>query len=445
MFLIAGGPGQGSRDVFGLGEPSTVAMYRQPFPGYTLVAYDDRGTGTSGLLDCPALQAAPDGHRGGAGRRRARTRSARAGPLQHDRPREDLEAVRAALGFDKIGLYGTSYGTKLALAYASPIPHHVERLLLDSVLPPEFPDPFEANVLSAMPATLDRFCANGSLPRRDARTTRATSSPWRTRSPRSRCRRGAAARMARTATVHLVGLDLLSMVLDSDLNPGLAAELPAVVHAARLGNPQPLLRLYQLDSQTSAEPAPELSSALYAATVCHDGPFPWAPDTPIRRPAGDGSGCDHRAAARLARRRSARGRPSSATPSFCLDWPSPSGGVVYGAGPYPDVPMLAVSGGYDMRTPTPGAVSVAAQFPQGHVLVVPGVGHSVLGADASGCSQRAVRSWMLGGAVPATCARPAAFVAARPPIRRRRRGPRHRSADSGDRHARRSRTPRRCG
>ena len=76
--------------------------------------------------------------------------------------------------------------------------------------------------------------------------------------------------------------------------------------------------------------------------------------------------------------------------------------------------MLAVSGGYDMRTPTAGADSVAAQFPQGHVLVVPGVGHSVLGADVSGCSQAAVRDWILGGAVPATCPRPEAFVAVTP-------------------------------
>ena len=87
-------------------------------------------------------------------------------------------------------------------------------------------------------------------------------------------------------TVRLTGLDFLSVILDSDLNPGLAAELPAVVHAARAGNPLPLLRIYQLDSQSSAEAAPDLSSALYAATDCHDGPFPWAPDTPVQdRPA----------------------------------------------------------------------------------------------------------------------------------------------------------------
>jgi hypothetical protein len=67
--------------------------------------------------------------------------------------------------------------------------------------------------------------------------------------------------------------------------------------------------------------------------------------------------------------------------------------------------MLAVSGGFDMRTPTPGASSVVARFPQGHLTIVPGVGHSTVTADPSGCAANAVRTWMLGGVPPATCTR----------------------------------------
>ena len=45
------------------------------------------------------------------------------------------------------------------------------------------------------------------------------------------------------------------------------------------------------------------------------------------------------------------------------------------------------------------------------MLVVPGIGHSVLGADPSGCSQLAVRNWILTGAVPpAACPRPKPIV-----------------------------------
>src|SRR5204863_9602678 len=73
---------------------------------------------------------------------------------------DDMEAVRAALGVDKIGLYGVSYGTKLALAYALGYPTHVDRIALDSVVPVQFPDPFDQNVLQEMPGTLQRYCAD---------------------------------------------------------------------------------------------------------------------------------------------------------------------------------------------------------------------------------------------------------------------------------------------
>jgi len=49
VFLLAGGPGQGSAHTFDLGDPQSASLFRFLFPGYTLVAYDDRGTGNSGL------------------------------------------------------------------------------------------------------------------------------------------------------------------------------------------------------------------------------------------------------------------------------------------------------------------------------------------------------------------------------------------------------------
>ena len=90
-----------------------------------------------------------------------------------------------------------------------------------------------------------------------------------------------------------------------------------------------------------------------------------------------------------------------------------------GAGPLPDVPVLALSGGYDMRTPTSSAAAVIRSFPHGKLLVVPAVGHSVVGADNSFCAIRAVRSWVTDGNVPATCQRPSFLVVppgAYPPV-----------------------------
>ena len=215
----------------------------------------------------------------------------------------------------------------------------------------------------------------------------------------------------KTKSERLDGVGVLSVVIDSDLNPALAAELPAAMHAARAGNTKPLLRLYDLDTKTSSLTAVDLSAALFAATVCRDGPFPWPSDSSpsIRAgllaqalaalPAGS-FGPFGSYAAKLG------------NADLCVDWPTPTGNAALQSTPYPDVPMLALSGGFDMRTPTAGAASVVAQFPQGHLVVVPGVGHSVVTADPSGCALLAVRNWILNATVPAsTCARPKFIVA----------------------------------
>jgi pimeloyl-ACP methyl ester carboxylesterase len=409
IFLVAGGPGQGSARSFDLGSAWSAAFYRFLFPGYTLVAYDDRGTGSSGLLDCSGAQSAvaPDQ----AGQLVADCAAAlgpqRAfyGTADHA---EDLEAVRQSLGIDRIAIWGVSYGTKLALAYALAHPDHVERLLLDSVVPPEGSDLFGTGVLQAMPATLAAYCSGGACQAATpdfsgdvvAVANQLAASPLRARVLEAN---------GRTQAVELNALTFLDMVVGADLSPGLAAELPAAVHAARTGDPQPLLRLALLETLGSAAPAADLSLALYLATVCRDGPFPWQPDTPLS---------DRPALAQAA----LTALPSGSFGPFgswanglsnvdtCLNWPSPTGGDTLGAGPLPEVPVLAISGGLDLRTPTAGAASVVALFPHGQLLVVPGVGHSVLTTDLSGCAENAVRSWMIGQTPPTTCARAKSYL-----------------------------------
>ena len=410
VFLIAGGPGQGSAHVFDLGSPDSAGLFRFLFPGYTLVAYDDRGTGASGLLNCPGLQTAttPDGEDALAATC-ASSLGAQAqfyGTADHV---EDLEAVRASLGVDRIALYGVSYGTKLALAYASAHPDHVERLVLDSVLPPSLPDPFSANVARSMPATLAAFCTGVC-----DTATHDFSGDVTTVANRLALKpiQGTVLQTTgKTKSERLDGVGVLSVVIDSDLNPALAAELPAAMHAARAGNTKPLLRLYDLDTKASSLTAIDLSAALFAATVCRDGPFPWPSDSsPSVRAALLAQALAAMPAGSFGPFGSYAAKLGNA--DLCVDWPTPTGNAALQSTPYPDVPMLALSGGFDMRTPTAGAASVVAQFPQGHLVVVPGVGHSVTTADPSGCALLAVRNWILNATVPAaTCARPKFIVA----------------------------------
>jgi pimeloyl-ACP methyl ester carboxylesterase len=410
MMLVAGGPGQGSASVFNLSDKNSAELYHVLFPGYRIVAFDNRGTGKSGLLLCSALQQSTtfvgqDALAAGC--------AATIGPNRdfystHDHA-DDTEAVRVALGVDKIALWGTSYGTKLALAYALAYPTHVERLLLDSVLPTEYPEPLEMNVLHDMPLALSGYCAGGVC--RAATPNLAAEVAAVANALAAKPARGPV-RLAngKVRNERMDGLDMLALVVDSDLNPGLAAALPAATHAARLGKMGALLRLHYLDLGGSSYTAEALSVGLNAATSCADGHFPWDPAAPLTdRPA-------KLAAAIAALPAGALGpfgpwATQLGTAAFCVRWPSPTVATPpLGAGPLPDVPVLSLSGGYDMRTPTSSAAAVTRLFPHGKLLVVPGIGHSVVGADNSFCAIKAVRSWVTDGNVPATCQRPYLIV-----------------------------------
>lgn len=48
----------------------------------------------------------------------------------------DVEALRIGLGYAKVSFYGVSYGTMFALEYARQFPTTVDRMILDSVIPP---------------------------------------------------------------------------------------------------------------------------------------------------------------------------------------------------------------------------------------------------------------------------------------------------------------------
>jgi len=399
IFLIAGGPGQGSAYTFALGDPGEQQLFRYIFPGYNLVAYDDRGTGESGLIDCPALQSANDiDTERAAAAACGVSLGAAASFYSTAAHAEDLEAVRLSLGIDKVALYGVSYGTKLSMAYALAHPDHVSRLLLDSVLPPEGPDPYGASVLQQMSTTLPSYCAVGCNAKAFLSDVIALANAYAAKPLQGKVLMPG----GRSVTKKVEGLDLLSIVLDADLSPGEAAELPAVLHAARLGSTQPLLRLAVLHDAANQESSIDLSDGLYAATVCRDGGFPWDPALP----ASDRAAALQAAIAALPAGTLGPFGPWAArfgNADFCLGWPGPTGGSPLGAGPLPDVPVLAVSGGVDLRTPTAGARNVISRFPQGHLLVVPGVGHSTVTADPSGCAINAVRSWMLDQTVPGSC------------------------------------------
>ncbi|MDT5077194.1 MAG: hypothetical protein QOJ80_1831 [Mycobacterium sp.] len=61
---------------------------------------------------------------------------------------KDLDAMRAALGDDKLTYLGYSYGTRIGSAYAEAYPQHVRAMILDGAVDPNA-DPIESNIRQA--------------------------------------------------------------------------------------------------------------------------------------------------------------------------------------------------------------------------------------------------------------------------------------------------------
>ena len=72
----------------------------------------------------------------------------------------DADAVRAALGAERVDLVGVSYGTRAALEYLRAYPRHVRRVVIDGVAPPDMtlPESFDIDSRAALDAVF-RACA----------------------------------------------------------------------------------------------------------------------------------------------------------------------------------------------------------------------------------------------------------------------------------------------
>ena len=137
VFFLAGGPGQAAVATF----PALVPVFKDVMKDRGVVLVDQRGTGKSNPLNCKSegseqfdsdIAAARTWIEGciadlsaKADLRRYTTTDAVA----------DLDAVRKAIGADKVNLVGVSYGTRMAQQYALRHPQHVRTVTLDSPVP----------------------------------------------------------------------------------------------------------------------------------------------------------------------------------------------------------------------------------------------------------------------------------------------------------------------
>lgn len=145
LFLLAGGPGQGATDL----APLALQAFSTVREDRDMVLVDQRGTGGSGLIDCPVDAAESPADVFGDLFDPAAIAACLEKAKQHADPTmytsdlvvDDLDDIRQRLGYDKVFLWGGSGGTRTALVWMRRHPDRVVGAVLDGVAPTDFRAP----------------------------------------------------------------------------------------------------------------------------------------------------------------------------------------------------------------------------------------------------------------------------------------------------------------
>ena len=397
VVALVGGPGAAA-----IPDANFIAQWMAPaLTSRDLIISDQRGTGDSGALKCPALNkinesvslVIPDC---------AKEIGATRGLYTTDDSVYDLEQLRKALGYTKLVLFGTSYGVKVALRYAAEYPQNVSALVLDSTVLPNGPDVFDQASFQAVPRILAQLCSAhacpgitnpvGDLRRVLARTSRhaATATFYDGK--------GKPTAIAITAAV------ISDVLVSGDEDPVLRADFPAAIHAAAAGHYGLLAILVDHTLFGGVVSSNSVDNPLYFATKCEELAFPWtrgsapavrkqqALSAAAAMPAGTFGPFSYKTAV------------SQSVAPICAYWPFASAAPEPAVTALPNVPTLIISGADDLRTPTSNAQTLANMIPDAKVVVVPQTGHSVLGTEPGTCALDAVTAFFGGQTIQTTCA-----------------------------------------
>jgi pimeloyl-ACP methyl ester carboxylesterase len=346
IFWLSGGPGAAAAsDDAAFAVSSLTAANRSR----DLVLVDQRGVGKSAPLLCSTLPQSVD-------EARQCLRDVGRDPRLYttDPAMDDVDAVRQALHYSRIVLYGGSYGASAAQVYIARHGSHVAAAVLDGASLLDVPL-FERMPLSVQ-RSFDRLAA--------------------------RC----AAEIACHAAFPDVARDLATVLArlrasplqDRDLTfgageaegtvrlalrvPAASAVLPLALHRAAAGDYRELLDDWKAGTAGDAKSARQL---MPWAIKCAEG---WArtEEAEVRRWAAGTSFLEES----LDMARSAQ----TVCPLFGTPLPAPDTGVV----PKSRVPVLFLVGGMDPQDPLENVEAAPASLPSAQILVVPGAGHGSL-------------------------------------------------------------------
>jgi len=381
LFMLAGGPGQSAEALVPVA--ITLAGVRR---SRDIVLIDPRGTGKSAPLKCAAL--APrdpfeelidtDLAATAAQRCLAELRELRA-PDKVDVSRyitpeivADMDAVRAALGYDRINLWGGSYGTRVAQEFVRRYPSRVRSMVLDGVAPPAMRTTLDVwPAREAALADVLAACAENADCKRAYPDLNATLGEIKTALGASRRVRVADPRTGALREVPL-GFDSVVAALHGLVYaPEFASLIPPLLSRAQAGDFAPLLAAAM---PLTADLEQTMNLALHFAVTC-------AEDAP-RVTASDSSRL-------LATLRA----PSLAERNLaaCDGWPRPSLPADFYEPLSSVVPTLILSGGLDPVTPPANGELVAKSLSNSRHVIAAGYGHIV---SPHACAPRLIEKFI---------------------------------------------------
>lgn len=247
VFYLPGGPGLGAADSY-LKQAGGGNLFAGMREKRDVVYVDYRGTGRAHPLPCPIYGADPTvndffvdpvtflADRTAACREQL---SKDADLTQYTTPNivDDLDDVRAALGYEQINLYGISYGTRVGMIYLRRHPEHIRAVILEAVEPPMAHTPLY--VSRGMQNALNRFiedcgadaACNAAFPKLKADFEAVLSSLGK-----APARFEFTGANGKKVAVELSRRMFIERMIELLYNPGVSRILPFVIHQAANGD-----------------------------------------------------------------------------------------------------------------------------------------------------------------------------------------------------------------
>lgn len=402
LFILAGGPGQAAAELVA----QVLPIFDRVHQTRDLVFVDQRGTGQSSPLECEDSQDAGLAERFREGIDEPALRGCLAGYAdagidvrQYLTPQamDDLDEVRSALGYDKIDLWGASYGTRAALVYLRRHGEHVRAAVIDGVAPPT-----DSLLLSAAPDAQRAFelifqgCEQDPSCRATYPDLRGKFTDLLARLRKEPAKVTVAHPLTGAPTELTITADAFALNLHGLLYvPEISSLLPLIIQRASQGDFGPFVaQAYGVSGSIGHG----ISQGMFFSVICAEDAPAATPEAIAKATAGTYMGAEF----------------ADELKQVCAFWPRGALPGGYHQLVRSDVPVLLLTGELDPVTPPQHAEATRAGLSHGRALVVPGVGH---GATPQGCVPALVYDFLEAGtadALDAGCAerltRPPFFV-----------------------------------